>query len=91
MPTKGEVINASYEELKLFLKGYFDENLFPADVDTGDLIYYISVIFVGIAHDGMKSKVLELCEMQGIEIDSRTFEIVFPKILKFINLVKELC
>ena len=50
MSTRKELIIKKYTELESIIKTHVDVSLFPSleDYDTADLVYYITLIFMGI-------------------------------------------
>ena len=53
MATRRELITEKYNALGEKMKKYTDEEIFPSleDIDVADLVYFISMTFLGVQDD----------------------------------------
>ena len=93
MTTRKALIIGKYVELEAKLKNHFDSTLFPSleDIDLADLVYYITMIFLGVITDlHFNSKIQELLDTNGVKVSNEVFQIISPLIIDFVKWLRVL-
>ena len=93
MTTRKELIIGKYVELETELKKHFDDTLFPSleDIDLADLVYYITMIFLGVITDlQFHAKIQELLDTNGVKVSNEVFQKIAPLIIDFVNWLRVL-
>ena len=86
-----EIINEKYLVLEKELKKYVDISLFPQNIDTADLCFYISNLFLGIETDAdYYTKVCDLIELNGVTISKNNMDTVVKLVVDFVKFFKNL-
>jgi len=94
MPTRKELIVERYTALESELKALVPQaTMFPSldEVDTADLVYYITMVFLGVNGDeGFQAKLFELSGIHNIQLTSEVMGEVSPKIRQFVEWLRQL-
>ena len=93
MTTRKELIVEKYLLLETELKQYVTDDIFPSldTIDVADLVYYITLIFLGVTTDEQyKIKIRELLITNGIKISDTNIGIIIPLIQSFVEWMKAL-
>ena len=91
MTTRKTLIVERYGALEVELKKHLSAELFPPlnSVDVADLVYLITMLFVGVDSEGQYSaKIRELMDGNGVKVDGPTFDIIVPLIRNFVAWMK---
>ena len=91
MTTRKTLIIERYGALEVELKKHMKAELFPSldSVDIADLVYFITLTFVGVDSEGQYSaKIRELMDGNGVKVDGPTFDIIVPLIRNFVAWMK---
>ena len=89
--TVGDLLNEKFLTLQTELKKYIDVSLFPTDISTEDVCFYISNLFLGINTDEeYKNKIIELIELNGVNIDKKNVDVVITLVCNFVRWFKTL-
>ena len=93
MTTRKELIVDKYLLLETELKKYVTDDIFPSldSIDVADLVYYITLIFLGVTTDEQyRIKVRELLTTNDIKLSDTNIGIIIPLIRDFVKWMKEL-
>ena len=93
MTTIKELIVEKYLLLETELKQYVTDDIFPSldCIDVADLVYYITLIFLGVTTDEQyRIKIRELLSTNDIKISDTNIGIIVPLIRDFVKWMKEL-
>ena len=93
MTTRKEMIVDKYLLLETELKKYVTDDIFPSldTIDVADLVYYITLIFLGVTTDEQyRIKIRELLTTNDIKISDANIGIIVPLIQDFVKWMKEL-
>ena len=93
MTTRKELIVEKYLLLEAELKKYVTDDIFPSldCIDVADLVYYITLIFLGVTTDEQyRIKIRELLITNGIKISDTHIGIIIPLIQSFVEWMKAL-
>lgn len=93
MTTRKELIVGKYTALETELKKHFDNTLFPSleDIDLADLVYYITMIFLGTITDlQFHAKIRELLDTNGVKVSDDVFQKIAPLIIDFVQWMRAL-
>ena len=93
MTTRKELIVEKYLLLETELKKYVTDDIFPSldCIDVADLVYYITLIFLGVTTDEQyRIKIRELLTTNNIKISDTNIGIIVPLIRDFVKWMKEL-
>ena len=93
MTTRKELIVDKYLLLGTELKKYVTDDIFPSldSIDVADLVYYITLIFLGVTTDEQYIiKIRELLITNGIKISDINIRIIIPLIQSFVEWMKAL-
>ena len=93
MTTRKEMIVDKYLLLETELKKYVTDDVFPSldTIDVADLVYYITLIFLGVTTDEQyRIKIRELLTTNDIKISDANIGIIVPLIQDFVKWMKEL-
>ena len=93
MTTRKELIVNKYLLLETELKKYVTDDIFPSldSIDVADLVYYITLIFLGVTTDEQyRIKIRELLITNGIKISDINIGIIIPLIQSFVKWMKAL-
>ena len=94
--TRKMLIENKYAEFYDLLKANEFEDelcLFPdlADIDITDLTYLLTMMFLGINDEElMKSKIIELAEMNGVKLTIEKLNFVTPLFMEFLVFMRGL-
>ena len=93
MTTRKELIVEKYLFLETELKKYVTDDIFPSldCIDVADLVYYITLIFLGVTTDEQyKIKIRELLTTNNIKICDTNIGIIIPLIQSLVEWMKAL-
>ena len=93
MTTRKELIVEKYLLLETELKKYVTDDIFSSldSIDVADLVYYITLIFLGVTTDEQyRIKIRELLITNGIKISDINIGIIIPLIQSFVEWMKAL-
>ena len=93
MSTRKELILEKFTTLEKELKPLFNGNIFPSlqEIDLADLVYYITVTFLGIDSESQyNEKIEELMISNNIKTTKEVFGKISPKLIEFISWLKKL-
>ena len=87
--------NKSTEFYALLKSNQFEDELcvFPdlQDIDITDLTYLLTMMFLGINDEElMKSKIIELAEMNGVKLTTEKLNFVTPLFMEFLVFMRGL-
>lgn len=91
MTTRRQLITEKYNALEQKLKLYTDETIFPSldDIDVGDLVYFISMTFLGVQDDaGCRERLNDIITTHNIKLKRETFEKLYPCVKDFLDWLK---
>jgi hypothetical protein len=91
MTTRKSLIITKYVMLESQLKKYIKDDLFPSldIIDVGDLVYLITMMFVGIdTPSAYDLKIKELININKFIVTDDVYLIVFPLVMDFIIWLK---
>ena len=93
MTTIKDVFIVKYIELEKELKTHITGDFFPPlDIDNlADIIFDITIIFKGISTDAQYIGMIKcLMDINKIVVSDEVFELVYPKIMEFVEWLKHL-
>jgi hypothetical protein len=91
--TRRELITLKYNLLGQKMKKYTDEQIFPSleDVDVADLVYFISITFLGVQDDeGCRERLNDIIETHNIKLTREAFNGVYPCVKDFLDWLKSI-
>ena len=93
MATRRELITEKYNVLGEKMKKYTDEQIFPSleDIDVADLVYFISMTFLGAQDDeGCRERLNDIIETHNIKLTVEAFNGVYPCVKDFLDWLKSI-
>ena len=93
MTTIKDVFIVKYIELEKELKTHITGDFFPPlDIDNlADIIFDITIIFKGISTDAQYIGMIKgLMDINKIVVSDEVFDLVYPKIMEFVEWMKHL-
>lgn len=91
--TRRELITEKYNALGEKMKIYTDEQIFPSleDIDVADLVYFISITFLGVQDDaGCRERLKDIIETHRIVLTREAFNGVYPCVKDFLDWLKSI-
>lgn len=89
--TRRELITQKFHALVTSMEKYTDEHIFPSleDIDVADLVYFISITFLGVQDDkGCRERLKDIIETHDIKLTKEAFEGIYPCVKDFLDWLK---
>jgi hypothetical protein len=93
MTTRRELITTKYNLLGEKMRKYTDEQIFPSleDIDVADLVYFISITFLGAQDDkGCRERLNDIIAAHDIKLTKEAFNGVYPCVKDFLDWLKSI-
>ena len=91
MATRRELIVEKYNALCTELELLTPDPFLPSldEVDVADLIYFITITFLGCADDlACQLRLREILDIHRIQLSNETFALMYPLVKEFLEFVK---
>ncbi len=91
MATRRELTVEKYNALCTELELLTPDSFFPSldEVDPADLVYFITIIFLGCVDDlACQVRLREILDMHRIQLSNETFALMYPLVKEFLEFVK---